>query len=56
MTPCFKWTSIIEKKFLENFMEMTMFVKISIWTTINFLRFKDVMQIFIVIGQISWGP
>jgi len=30
-TPSFKWDSIIEKKFLENFMEMTMFVKISIW-------------------------
>ena len=55
MTPCFKWTSIIEKKFLENFMEMTMFVKISIWTTINFLPFKDVILISSVIGLIRWG-
>ena len=27
MTPCFRWTPIIEKKFLENFVEMTIFVK-----------------------------
>jgi len=26
-TPCFKWTSIIEKKFLENFMEMSYLCK-----------------------------
>ena len=27
MTPCFKWTSNIEKKFLEFFIEFTIFVK-----------------------------
>ena len=41
MTPCFRWTPIIEKKFLENFVELLMFVKIKYYGLLNDYIFRD---------------
>jgi len=48
-TPHFKWTPIIEKKFLENFVEYTMFVKIKYYGLLNDYIFRDDCS------HIRWG-